>query len=256
LEKGVTLYGEVKPKEGPEDLFEAPKLGAFDTTFSYDTHVNQIDLLSEETLEGAGVLVRNVDEQVMVGEQHQVYFTMRKNANVQLGDVFTVFRVQKQVEHPVKRTKVGHLVNLLGEVQTVDAQTLPNGKIVYTGRVIDATSEITIGDRLMPMNREALRIRLKMTDLELTGTIIQSTTDNEFMLAANRIAFIDLGLKQGLKVGNSFSIWRASSDPANLPNYKIGNLIVIRVGDKTSTVVVTNSTRPVQVGDTVITDVQ
>jgi hypothetical protein len=255
MEQGVTVYGEVKQKIA-EDLFEPANIPVFDTTFSYDTRVNQIDLISETSLEGAGQIVDHIDDQLMLGENHEVYFTMRKDANVQLGDVFTVFRVEKKIEHPIKKDKVGYLINLLGEVQTINSSTLPNGKIVFTGRIIDATSEITATDRLMPMNREPIRIKLKLTDLELTGTIIQASHDDELALGTDKTAFIDLGVKHGLKVGNSLSVWRHSKDPKNLPGYKIGHVIVTRVGDKTATVLITHALRPIQVGDTVISDVQ
>ncbi len=254
LERGVTVFGSVMPVE--PDLFEPPDMSIFDSTFSYTTRVNKIDLLSEDVIEGSGKIIDNIDDQMLIGESHEVYFTMKKSANVQLGDVFTVFRVEKKVDHPGGKGKVGHLVNLKGELETVDATTLPNGKVVYTGRIIDADSEIVIGDKLRTMPRDALRIQLKMTDLELSGTIVQSSFDSEYLIGPMQVVFVDLGLKHGVKVGNSFSIWRSSKDPERLPGYKIGNVIVTRVGDKTSTALVTNTTREIHIGDQLISDVE
>ncbi|NLH48221.1 MAG: LysM peptidoglycan-binding domain-containing protein [Myxococcales bacterium] len=255
LERGMTVYGDQKAPVEP-DLFEPPNIKVFDTTFSYDTRINKIDIMSEEILEGAGQITDNIDDQLLLGTNHSVYFSMRKSANVQPGDVFTIFRVKERVRHPSQHEYVGYLVDLIGELETIDASTLANGKIVYTGKIIDSNAEVVVGDRLIMMSRDNVRIQLKMTDLEMTGTIVQGTPENDFMLPTGKVAFIDLGLKNGVKVGNSFSIWRKSKDPQNLPGYKIGNVIVTRVGDKTSTVLVTYAIRPIQVGDTVVSDVQ
>lgn len=254
VERGVTLFGDSTPME--RDLFEPPNIAVFDMTFSYDTQVNRIDLLSEEDIDGAGEITDNIDGQMLVGENHEVYFSMEKTANVQLGDVFTVFRVQDRVDHPSQSGSVGYLVNLSGELETVDATTLPNGRVVYTGKIIDATSEIVIGDRLIRMPRDAVRIQLRLTDLELSGAIVHGPPDGDFLIGPMKTAFIDLGLKNGLNIGNSFSIWRKSKDVENLPQYKIGNAIVTRVGDKTSTVLITNATRTITVGDLIISDVE
>ncbi|HPM76836.1 MAG TPA: LysM peptidoglycan-binding domain-containing protein [bacterium] len=256
VEQGMVVYEEAALRKDADFLFDAPEMAAFDTTFSFDTRIDEIDMLSDEEIEGAGRITDNIDKQLILREDHFVYFQMRKTANVQLGDVFTVFRTQKKVTHPFKRDPLGYLVRLVGEVETIDSTTLPNGKVVYTGKLINSVSEIHVGDRLISMDRSSVRITLKMTDLELNGTIIQSNADDDFNLGSNTVAFIDLGLKQGVEVGNSFSVWRRSPDPKNVPNYKIGNVIVIRVGDKNSTVLVTNGTRPLLVGDIVISDVQ
>ncbi|MDP8224748.1 MAG: LysM peptidoglycan-binding domain-containing protein [Candidatus Lernaella stagnicola] len=254
LERGVTLFGEVRPPE--RDLFEPPAMGVFDLTFVYGTRVNKIDMISEESIDGAGEIIDHIDGQILLGELHEISFRMKKSANVQLGDVFTVFRVQKKVNHPGGMGNVGYMINLLGELETVDATTLPNGKVVYTGKIIDATSEIIVSDRLIAMPRDDVRIKLKMTDLEMTGTIVHGPPDNDMLLGPMKMAFVDLGLKNGLKVGNSFSIWRASKDKQELPSYKIGNAIVTRVDNKTATVLITNATRDVHIGDTVISDVE
>lgn len=256
VEHGVVVYENAPIRRDPDFLFDAPDMAVFDTTFSYDTRINEIEILSDKELEGAGRITDNIDKQMILRDDNYVYFQMRKTANVQLGDVFTIFRTQKKVRHPFKREPLGYLVRLVGELEAVNVTTLPNGKVVYTGKLINSTSEVYVGDRLRIMDRSPVRITLKMTDLELNGTIIQGNADDDYMVHPDSIAFIDLGLKQGVEVGNSFSIWRRSPDPKNVPNYKIGNVIVIRVGNKNSTVLVTNSTRVLLVGDIVISDVQ
>lgn len=248
-------FGKTGEKKEPI-LFDIQPADIYDTSFRYDSRIDQIDMLSMETIEGSGEIINNIDAQILLGENHEVFFKMEKSANVQPGDVFTIFRIQEKIDHPSQRGVVGYMVNLVGELETTDVTTLPNGKIVYTGQVIDALSEIIVTDRLIQMDRSDVRITLRESDLELTGTIVHGPQDKDLLLGPGKVAFIDLGLKNGLEVGNTFSIWRRSQDEENLPGYKIGNLIIIRVGDKTATAIITNATRTVYAGDLIISDVR
>jgi len=246
-----------KPGEKKEQIrFDIQPADIFDTSFRYDTRIDQIDMLSMETIEGSGEIINNTDEQILLGENHEIFFRMEKSANVQPGDVFTIFRIQEKIDHPSQRGVVGYMVNLLGELETTDVTTLPNGKIVYTGQIIDALSEIIVSDRLIQMDRSDIRIQLRESDLELTGTIVHGPPDKDLLLGPGKTVFIDLGLKNGLEVGNTFSIWRRSQDEENVPGYKIGNLIIVRVGDKTATALITNASRTVYAGDLIISDVR
>ena len=235
------------------DLFQAPDMHVFDTTFCYDTRINEIDLITENELEGSGEIINNIDNQVMVRDEHLVYFKLNKDMEVKPGDVFTVFRVQKKVKGP---DDSGYLINLVGEVEVKAKHNLPHDKVVYSGIVRSPNAEVLIGDRLLVMDRSPVRIKLNPAHEEMHGTIVQSTTDSDLMLRPGAMAFIDVGQKQGVEVGNVFSIWRAPEDEDELPKHKVGNLVVLRVGEKFATVLITYATREIFVGDTVRADVQ
>lgn len=260
--KSAAVYGEgveapmATPTSMEPDLFEAPEINAFDTTFSYDTRINEIDMISEDELYGAGKIVNNIDEQLLLRTEHEAYFTMKPSVGANLGDVMTIFRVEKKIKHPRRRTVSAYMINLVGEIETVDINTLPNGKVVYTGKIIYANSEIGVGDRLMIMDRDKVKIKYSVADVEMQGTIISGPAEGDLMLSTNHVAFIDLGVKHGLTVGDGLSIWRRPVDENELPLYKVGNLIIIRVGDEYSTVLITYARREIFTGDLVITDVE
>jgi hypothetical protein len=247
--------GHAAPHHGAPDLFEAPQMHVFDTTFSYDTRVNKIDLISDDELDGSGRIVKNIDNQIMVRDENLVYFTVHSGMQVKPGDVFTVFRVERKIDHPRKKNIKAYLINLLAELKVKEMHTMPNGKVVYSGVIQNPVAEVLIGDRIMVMDRSAVKIRLNMAHVEMNGMIMAGPPDGEIMMRPGVMAFIDLGQKQGVEVGNSFSVWRQSDDPDNLPAYKIGNVIVMRVGERFSTVLVTYAIREIVVGDTILSDV-
>ena len=238
-----------------EDIYkDIPPVILFDPTFRFNTKNNRIDIVSPEKLAVSGKIVDQIDDAVLIGENENVYFTMSKKVNVQIGDIFTIFRIEKTVRHPVKLGKVGYMVNLVGEIKTVEANVLKSGKIVYTGEIIDSTSEITVGDGLFPMSREDVLVTLKESSLDLSGYIIEDLEDR-VLLGEHDFCFIDLGIKHGVKAGHSFSIYRRSKDAKNLPPYFVGNLIVLKVQDNNSTCLITNSLREIAIGDTIRSDI-
>ena len=235
-------------------VVEVPPLIMFDPTFRYKTKNNQIDIISPEKIKASGKIVDHIDDKIMLGEMDTIYFTMSKKANVQIGDIFTVFRIDEKVKHPLKKKTLGYRINLGGEIKTVEANVLKNGKIVYTGYILDSTFEIAVGDGLLPMNRKDVVITLKESSLDLSGYIVDEPL-GEVLLGQDDICFVDLGIKHGIMPGNSFSIYRASKNVKKLPPYFIGNLIVLKVQDNNATCLITNSLREIEVGDMVRSDI-
>lgn len=237
-----------------DKTYEVPPVILFDSTFRYDIQNNQIDMISAEKPENMGEIVDHIDDKILISEEDTVYFTMGKAVNVQIGDIFTVYRVDKKVEHPIKKKKLGYMVNLVGEIKTVEANVLKSGKIVYTGHILDSTSEMTVSDKVMPMDRKQLSITVKENSLDLSGYIIEEMEDR-FVFGDHDWCFIDLGIKHGVKPGYSFSVYRKSKDEKTLPPYFIGNLIVLKVQDNNATCLVTNSLREMEVGDRIRSDI-
>ncbi|MCB1152499.1 MAG: LysM peptidoglycan-binding domain-containing protein [Deltaproteobacteria bacterium] len=227
----------------------------WDPTFEYVTKSNKIDFITKSKFSEGGQIVDHYDDLMILGEHHQIYFEMEEGANVELGEVFTVLRSRDKVNHPENGDTLGYIVDVLGEVETVDITTLKNGKVVYTGDIIDSYAEIEVGDRLFKLPRNPVTVTLNKTNLDLKGYVVAFEKDR-VLYAQNNVVFIDLGLKDGVEVGNSFSIWRPSKNERRLPDYLVGNLIVTRVEASTSTAVVTNSYREMEIGDFITSDIE
>lgn len=249
LEQGL-MYG---LKAGVPDLITP--FDWWDPTWYYSTKTNRVDFITNAKFDKAGEIVDEFDDSMLLGEEHEVYFTMDESANVQLGDVFTVIREREKVKHPDKGGSIGHVIDTLGEIETVKSTTLKSGAVVYTGKIIDSTSEMAVGDKLVNMPREEYTVTLNKTSLDLNGYIVAFQPDQRNFAEAD-LVYIDLGSKDGVELGNSFSIWRESKNEKRLPGYFMGNLIVIHVEPSNSTAVVTNSLKELKVGDTVKSDIQ
>ncbi|MCZ7583948.1 MAG: LysM peptidoglycan-binding domain-containing protein [Deltaproteobacteria bacterium] len=251
----------VKLVQGTEYVWKASQLPQFlapadwwDPTFYYTTRSNRVDFISKDTFEETGEIVDEIDDSLLLGEYHTVYFTMPEETNVQLGDIFTVLRVREKVRHPEEGGSLGYVVDTLGEIETVNSTTLKNGRVVYTGNITNSTTEIAVGDRVVVMPRDTYTVTLNKTSLDLKGYVAYFEPGRHFY-GEHDMVFIDLGLKDGVEVGNSFSIWRKSKNESRLPGYFVGNLIVVRVEPTTSTALITNSLRELEVGDRIESDI-
>lgn len=233
---------------------DLPPVILFDPTFRYDIQNNRVDMITPEKLEESGEIVDEFDNKILLGEEDTVFFEMSKKENVQVGDIFTVYRTRKKIKHPTNKTKIGYLIDLVAEIKTIETHVLKSGRIVYTGKLIDSTAEVEMGDYVIPMSRHQSTITLKESSLDLTGNILEDVYGNS-ILGDHDIVFIDLGIKHGVKPGHSFSVYRKSKKPKRLPPYHIGNVIVIKAMDNNATCLVTNSTKEIFIGDVIRSDI-
>ena len=253
----------IKLEQGREYVFEAKSMEAlfyapedwWDPTFYYNTKSNALDFISKATFEQAGEIVDQYDDEEILGTHDKVRFTMSENANVQIGDIFTIFRTKRKVKHPTKGDYLGYIVDVLGEIDTSKATTLETGRIVYEGDIKNASAEISMGDRIIFMPRDEYTVTLNKTSLDLKGAVI-GFEDGRTYFGQHDNVYIDLGLKDGLEVGNSFSIWRESKNKKKLPGYFVGNLIVLHVEPNVSTALVTNSLYDLHIGDSIQSDIE
>lgn len=248
LEQGLIYAGGIKTPDliTPFDWW--------DPTYYYSTKTNRVAFITNAKFENTGEIVDQFDDQMLLGEEDDIFFTMDEGANVQLGDVFTAFREREKVKHPEKGGSIGHVIETLGEIETTNATTLKNGRVVYTGHIVDSFSEIKVGDRMVAMPRDEYTVTLNKTSLDLNGFVVAYHPEWANFGEFDSV-FIDLGLKDGVELGNSFSVWRKSKNENKLPDYLIGNLIVIHVEPTNATAVITNSTKEMRVGDLIKSDI-
>jgi len=146
--------------------------------------------------------------------------------------------------------------------------------------VLDVKQEIRQGDRLLPAaDGQSLPafFMMRKPEKSISGTIIDTTSDlREF--SSWDIVVLNKGLQDGVKAGYMFSINRQSptvvdssrgpvymSDATkyqkimggidgqriDMPKEQIGELMVFKVAERTSFAIVTGTTKPIRVGDSI-----
>jgi ribonuclease HII len=58
-----------------------------------------------------------VTREMMLGAQDECYIQFSKDAPLRLDERYTIYNVSREVKHPTSRKKIGHIVEILGEVE-------------------------------------------------------------------------------------------------------------------------------------------
>lgn len=250
------LPGQPVPVEQPipSSLPALASLPERDMTFRVRLKSNLIDFISPRKLSTAGEFIESYNEVYMLSDQDTAYFKYEGDAPITIGDQFTLFRHDHKVKHPARWGKVGWLVDTVGELEVIDIGEDRKGRPVYTGRIVDATADINLDDRLLPLESRPVNITVNPATRDVQGYIIEAT-EGLLAIGEGHIVFLDVGSDDGVQVGNTFQIYREAYNKKKAPPYYVGNLIVIKTMAETATALVTFSRKDLRAGDMVVSEV-
>lgn len=211
--------------------------------------------ISATDLHGLGTIVDTVDNRIMITRGDTVFIRMNDLKATTPGMVFSLFAVGDEVKHPVTGEPIGYHVNNLGTVQIVAVNTS-----VATGKITEATREITRGAGLRSYQPPRREVALKKADKALSGTIV-AAGGNQLTLGQFDVIYLDLGSRDGLAVGNLLNISRQrevteealGGKELKLPDVLLGSAVVLNCEPTTASALVLKSTAPMFRGDRVST---
>jgi hypothetical protein len=158
------------------------------------------------------------------------------------------------VTHPLTKEELGHLVLVAGELVILGGKNQ-----VVAARINKSFRPVLQGDMIIPL-RSVLPERISIrTQKKIEGIVLLSPEDAE-NISEKEIVFIDRGDRDGVIVGDHFSIYQKGVSPegirkdeeAKLPVPKVGEAVVVSVQEGTSTALVTHSSQSIYIGDIVV----
>jgi len=215
------------------------------------TALKRHDFISPEAVQGVGHILGSSDERINYGANDNVYLKFK--SPVHEGDVFDVFRTGHPIRDPKTGAVTGVLVNHLGQIEVISQS---HG--IARGRVIESFEEISRGDRLKPVHHINTHIVPSHPAQAMNGHVLYIRND-AVEAGQHQIIGISLGLKDGMKAGAMLSVYRAgrivhdavSDKMVALPQERIGALMVLVPQRDASIALVTESTDPINLGDSV-----
>lgn len=209
-------------------------------------------------LEDKGVVVGSWDKKVILSHNDIIYINRKNNPAIANGDKYTIYKVVRQVKHPITEKKMGYLVKILGVVQITDVK-----KDVATGTIIRSFDVIGYGDKLMPYKKAAVTDELlkeKTSARKLRGYIVE-VKDAKIQNAQLDVVYIDKGTKDGVTIGERFVVVRpgektsrySAGEGMKLPGQIVGELKILSVQEGTAAALVLNSVRTITRGDIIET---
>lgn len=209
-----------------------------------------VSFVTDEALKASGAMMGNHEENYWtVQGQRSIVSVGEGQAHV--GDAYTVFRVRRELRHPDTGERLGYFVQVLGKAEIT--QLLPETSWV---RITHSWAEMQPGDRVMPFVEEPAAITEVRIGQPVRGEIVafepyrQRVGDRDFVV-------LDQGTREGVVPGRRLVVFRAgrpvrdplTSNMMMVPDDIVGEVFVVKSGEKTSLALVTRSERELIVGD-------
>jgi len=210
------------------------------------------DFIRSGEANGVGHILDSEDKRIHYGINDRLYLKMNTDANA--GDVFDVFRSSDPIHDPQSGEPVGILVKHLGQIEIVS-----KAQGIHRGVVVKAFEEMSRADRLKPAKVISSHIVPNYPGGQLAGSVLY-IRDGASEAGENQVVGISLGLKDGLKAGAVLSIQRTgrtitdrvSGEEVSLPAENIAEVIVLVPQQSASIALITKSTGPINIGDSVL----
>lgn len=170
------------------------------------------------------------------------------------GDRYTVYRVEREVLHPITGKRVGYKVDFLG-----DAKVLSTVRPLVSVLITRSHSEMSRGDLLTNVFEPLQLVTPTPNKVQLTGVIVDFHHETTAAGAYSYI-YIDKGADDGVEKGNRFEVvWRgdglARGNVSNLKDYpdeQIGIAMIVEAYDRHSLALLTSTVRELERGMPVI----
>ena len=222
-------------------------------------------VLPRDALRNAPYIVGISDNHVSAGADNSIYVKgIENDTKYNLYAVYEPGTIYKNPASP--REILGYEAVYLGE-GVVDHRGHPS--VIYLQK---SRAEIVVGDYILPVDADRTfdaNFLPKPSTAARPGSIISVMTNavdtGVNMVGAMDVVVIDLGLDDGVEVGDVFNIYqrgRVVSDPhkrnnkIKLPDVKAGNMLVFRPFERVSYAIVMDAQKSLKIGDVVRTPYQ
>ena len=217
--------------------------------------IDSVGFIREQAVSPSGTIFKVKEDRMMISEGDLVYVRPEGEATLKTGDRFTVYRTLNPLRRQPRAAFVGIQHYIVGVVEITEVH--PEFSI---GKVVQSFQDMEVKDLLMPFERQSPKIRLSKSKEGLEGRIVVSER-HEAIIGSQSVVFIDRGRKDGVEVGQSYSVYYQEKeylDPRAkegmlLPPVSFGEILILRAEETTATALVTKAEREIQPGERIHT---
>ncbi len=190
-------------------------------------------------------IVASQDDRILLGTADAAIV----NSPVSPGRRFTVVRADRRIFHPRTGAYLGWLTRILGT-----AEVSCRGEFTSTVVLRGMRDTASVGDYLVPIdpddvlkeNALAMKTKPECIPAGAIDGVIVAFDDERLGQGELDIAYIDQGTSSGVAPGRRFTIYREIAPEGCVP---VGELQVLRAGERTATALITTSFQEVEVGN-------
>lgn len=207
-------------------------------------------LISPEVYQASASVVGRVPERLLLTQEDSVYIGLGED-EVKVGDEFTLFRTNQKVLDPDTGAVLGYHVDFLGWAKV--EETSPE---TSRARIHMSTSEVEVGDRVMPRQPLPPEIEVKPAPEGVEGKIT-FFPGRRVVIGFQDFVYLNRGKLDGLEVGSPLEVFRAGypareetrDETVAVPDRVIAKMLVVRAEEQTAVAMVTSSATELELGD-------
>ena len=211
--------------------------------------INSVGFIRKKPVSPSGTIFKVKEDKVIISQRDLVYVRPLENTTFKPGDRFTVFRTFEPLKDKDTKALIGVQHYILGVVEI--AKVEPR---FSTATVLHSFHHIKVNDLVMPHEPRSPKITLTKSKEGLKGKIIAA--EEQQGMFADTVVFVDKGRKDGVQVGQSYSIYyqeKERIDPKTeedimLPPVNYGKIIILRTEETTATALITKAEKAVHPG--------
>lgn len=207
------------------------------------TRIHSSGFVATGDFDRAGEIIASFRDHELLFEGNEVFINRGEKDGVRVGDWFLVFRPGEPVAHPHTDGAVGVRVVEEGHIRITQV-----GKSKSRARIVRGFSAMTRGDRVTPFNPLPVEFTVQPAPDNVSGTVV-ALQDGRLEAGRDDLVYVDIGREDGIKVGARFAVYRdkvpfevRSAKDLDLPPDVIGEAVIVRVSNKTSTALLTRAT--------------
>ncbi|MBN2373013.1 LysM peptidoglycan-binding domain-containing protein [bacterium] len=199
--------------------------------------------------EGSGKITNSKEEKISLSYLDHVYIDLGEG-KVKPGQIMSIFRAEYDTNGLKGLNEPHCMIRILGKAKVLEVQDN-----MSLAEIIKSYHAISIGDMLTPYQAMPKPVLKPPKVKDLDGSIVASEEPKEYLSDFDTV-FLNLGKRDGLESGNPLEIYRlkqiktgANDKTGDLIVVPLGEVLVLKTEDGTSTGMVTKSIQPVLLGD-------
>jgi hypothetical protein len=169
----------------------------------------------------------------------------------QVGEAYAVFRPRRRIFHPETHELVGYFIEVIGRIELTEVHPESSFATVEW-----STSEIELGDRLMPLLEEPEEIPPAFLENPIEGLIL-AHQPRRLYAGAGDLVMIDRGERDGVIRGAEFVVYREGGlrldsleqKSVEVPDDVIGRMFVLKSTSRSSVALMMRARTEVEPGD-------
>lgn len=212
--------------------------------------INNVGFIRKPPVQPDGVIFKSLDDKKLISENDTVYIRQPQSGaaltHLTPGSRWTVYRTMKPTEERNSETTIGTQHFLVGVLEIVKNE----GQFAI-GKIIKSYRDIRINDMVMPYERLETDIPVIESTPGIEGVIINAEEHNK-LIGSLFVVFIDKGVRDNIRVGQIYDVYTQETaklgpkgESVELDPIVVGNLLVLRSEESTSTGLITDINRQI-----------